>query len=139
MFARILAHRRAVAWYEQGKAALEQDDWDLAIACFRESIRLDSGYDGGYSGRGLALLKQFRFAEAIADFSDAIRLNPTHAFNFYCRSLCYEGAEDLAHARADQQEAIRLDPAIDQSRVPSTRAARIGRRLLDWRGALRYA
>jgi tetratricopeptide (TPR) repeat protein len=109
MFRRILARRRAVACYEQGKAALDRDDLDLAIACFGEAIRLDPGYDGGYSGRGLAWLKKFCFPEAIADFSEAIRLNPACAFNYYCRSLCYQGAEDQGRARADEEEALRRD------------------------------
>jgi tetratricopeptide (TPR) repeat protein len=124
MFRRILARRRAVACYEQGKAALDRDDPDLAIACFREAIRLDPGYDGGFSGRGLAFLKKFCFPEAIADFSDAIRLNPARAFNYYGRSLCYQGAEVHRRARAGQEEALRLDPAIDRPREPAVRPAR---------------
>jgi tetratricopeptide (TPR) repeat protein len=131
MFGRIVARRRAVACYEQGKAALDRDDLDLAIACFREAIRLDPGFDGGFSGRGLALLKKFCFTEAIADFSDAIRLNPARAFNYYCRSLCYQGAEDQGRARADEEEALRLDPAIGRSQEPAARPARGGRHLLE--------
>ena len=131
MFRRILARRRAIACYEQGKAALDRDDLDLAIACFREAIRLDPGYDGGYSGRGLAWLKKFCFPEAIADFSEAIRLNSARAFNYYCRSLCYQGAEDHRRAWADREEALRLDPAVDRPQEPAAQSARGGRHLLE--------
>jgi tetratricopeptide (TPR) repeat protein len=116
MFGRILARRRAVACYEQGRAALDRDDLDLAIACFREAIRLDPRYDGGHTGRGLALLKQFSFQEAIADFSEAIRLCPECAFNYYCRSLCYEGMQDQHDARADEEETLQLCPVVDGAR-----------------------
>jgi tetratricopeptide (TPR) repeat protein len=112
MFGRTLARRRAVACYEQGRAALDRDDLDLAIACFREAIRLDPRYDGGYTGRGLALLKQFSFQKAIADFSEAIRLDPECAFNYYCRSLCYQGTQVQQDARADEEETRQLDPVV---------------------------
>jgi tetratricopeptide (TPR) repeat protein len=139
MVGRILARRRAVACYEQGKAALDRDDVDLALACFREAIRLDPGYDGGFTGRGLGLLKKLCFAEAIADFSEAIRLNPAWAFNFYCRSLCYQGAQDRGRARADREEALRRDPAIGRSQEPAARSARGGRLFPGWRRVVRYA
>jgi tetratricopeptide (TPR) repeat protein len=139
MFGRILARRRAVACYEQGKTALDRDDLDLAIACFREAIRLDPGCDAGFTGHGLALLKKFCFSEAIADFSEAIRLNPGCAFNYCCRSLCYHGADDPERARADQEEALRLSSAVGRSREPAAQLAREGRLLPGWCRVARYA
>ena len=131
MLRRILARRRAIGCYEQGRAALDRDDLDLAIACFREAIRLDPGCDAGFTGHGLALLKKFCFSEAIADFSEAIRLSSACAFNYYCRSLCYQGAEDHRRAWADREEALRLDPAVDRPQEPAAQSARGGRHLLE--------
>lgn len=121
MIGRIWARRRAVACYEQGKDALDREDFDLALAFFREATRLDPDYDAGFTGRGMAWLKKFCFAEAIADFSDAIRLNPARAFNYYCRGLCYQGLGEAQRARADQEAAIRLNPVThpcDRRRSP---------------------
>jgi len=59
-----------------GVEAFDKQDFDLAISCFTETIRLDPSDAGGYFGRGRALLHEDRSKEAIADFTEALKRHP---------------------------------------------------------------
>ncbi len=58
--------------YDQVKTELEKgwtyaydDDWDTAIACFTEAIRLDPNYVGAYEDRGWAYVNKGEDDKAI--------------------------------------------------------------------------
>lgn len=98
--------------YREGKAALDRNDFDLALCYFSEVIRTDRWFAAGHCGRGFTHLKKGNCEQAIADFSEAIRLAPRNADCCYYRSLCYEVRGDNDRAIADQVQAFRLDPHV---------------------------
>lgn len=91
-------------YYRQGKL-------DDAIACYRQSIRLDLTYTVAHDNLGLALESQGKPEQAIACFRRAIELEPkTSSFHANLgRTLATEGKLD--EAIACFRTAIELDPS----------------------------
>lgn len=119
---------QALDSYRQGEQALEQEDYDLAIRCFSAAVRLDSGFDAGYRGRGLARLKQGDYRRAHTDFSEAIRLCPEDAAGYFYRSFCYSGQGDWARERRDYEKALILDPDVERCCVRTRPTSATGNR-----------
>jgi Tfp pilus assembly protein PilF len=61
---------------ERGNAALDQHDYDTAVAEFTEAIRLDPQSDAAYHNRAHAYASKKEYAKAIPDYNEAIRLAP---------------------------------------------------------------
>jgi tetratricopeptide (TPR) repeat protein len=75
--------------YQQGKKAFSRNDFDAAIRCCNEAIRLDPKDADAYCYRGLAYGDQGEHDKAIADFTEAIRLDPKCAAAYLCRGEAY--------------------------------------------------
>jgi tetratricopeptide (TPR) repeat protein len=103
----------SMAWaddtFERGRDAYYKKDYDLAIACFSEVIRLNSKDDAAYGCRGCAYDEKGEYAKAIADHSEAIRLNPRSATHHHNRGHAYHHKAQYERAVADYTEAIRLN------------------------------
>ena len=100
------AKKKAVT---QGTTALDVQDFDLAISCFTEAIRLDAKDPVGYYNRAVAYGKKGEFDKAIADYTEAIRLDPQNAQAYCIRGVTYSGKGETDKAIEDLTEAIRLD------------------------------
>ena len=61
---------------EKGNAFLARQDWDNAIACYTEAIRLDPNDVRAYNDRGNAYQKIGEKGKADADFAKAKELEP---------------------------------------------------------------
>jgi tetratricopeptide (TPR) repeat protein len=99
--------------YDQGKAALDKYDLDLAISCFTEAIRIDPKHTEAYAHRALAYkckggLDKELLDKAIADFTEAIRLRPDYAFAYDSRGSVYKRMNENQKAESDFAEAKRL-------------------------------
>ena len=62
--------------YDRGVEAFQKGEFDLAITCFNEAIRLDPTDANAYYGRANAYNKKGEHDKAIADLNEAIRLDP---------------------------------------------------------------
>jgi Flp pilus assembly protein TadD len=58
-------------------ALLMKEDYEQAMSCFNEVLRLDPKNAQGYHWRGVVYQRRGDFAKAIADEKSAIRLDPT--------------------------------------------------------------
>ena len=74
---------------EQGKVALDKNDFDLAISCFTEAIRLDQKCAMAYGYRGRAYQKKGDTDRAITDSVKAIQLDPNNAQAYFHRGFVY--------------------------------------------------
>jgi tetratricopeptide (TPR) repeat protein len=65
----------AITEYNKGVDFVEREDWDTAIACFSEAIRLKPDYAEAYYNRGIVYENQGDQAKADADFArfDALK------------------------------------------------------------------
>jgi tetratricopeptide (TPR) repeat protein len=95
---------------DQGKAAYERGDFDTAIACLTEAIRLDPTPASVYSDRGGTYATKGDYDKAIADYTEAIRHDPTFTEAYNNRGMVYQIKREFDKAIADYTEAIRLDP-----------------------------
>lgn len=108
--------------FDQGVAALKKKDYDGAIACFDEAIRLNPKYAQAYLKRGISYADgREDYDKAIADYTEAIRHDPKNADAYHHRGQASynrgvlqkrtdKAKEEYDKAIADCTEAIRLDP-----------------------------
>jgi tetratricopeptide (TPR) repeat protein len=105
--------RKAAEYFQKGRQALDQNDFDLAISWFNACIQHDPTRDLGFFGRGFAHLKKADYDSAIADLSEAIRLRPDNPYSYYYRSLCYSGTGRRTLEGVDLKKAVGLGAEID--------------------------
>jgi tetratricopeptide (TPR) repeat protein len=113
--------------FTQGSEANYRKDYDLAISCYTEAIRVStmvrpSSYVAvAYHNRGFAYREKGKLDNAIADFTEAIRLDPKNDLFYLARGGTYEqkgrGSDfddvspyESSEAVRDYSEAIRLKP-----------------------------
>ena len=60
--------------FNKGRGFAEREDWDTAIACYTEAIRLKPGLVEAYNNRGIAYRKKGDKAKADADVAKAKEL-----------------------------------------------------------------
>jgi len=63
--------------FKQGKEALDQKDFDMAIACFNAAIRKNPTNAAAYFYRSNAYAAKNDYDKAIMDMTEAIHLAPT--------------------------------------------------------------
>jgi tetratricopeptide (TPR) repeat protein len=96
----------------KGKAAVEKDNPDAAIAAFTEAIRLDPKMAEAYYCRARVLSDKNENAKAIADYSQAVKLNPKYAEAWCNRGREYAVDGQVEKALADLAEAIKINPKL---------------------------
>jgi len=102
--------RPGLVYLERGKAYLQQDDNDRAIADFTTVLQLDSGAADAYNYRGIAYGNKGDFDSAIADFDKAIQLDPRLRNAHNNRGLAFSRIGNEARARADFEKEKELFP-----------------------------
>ncbi len=102
----------AQVWFERGYVyAVEAKNFDEAIRCFSESIRLEPNSYTAFHNRGRALMDKGDFNSAIADFGEAIQINPNLPNAWANRGFAIiESGGDIEQALNDLNEATKLDP-----------------------------
>ncbi len=104
--------KRAQEQHTQGRAYCETGDFDKAVACFDEAIRMDGDLGKAYRDRGIAYLSLGEETKALADFSAAIRLDPKDARAYWNRGIVYRRKHMDREADADFRKAKHLNPAL---------------------------
>jgi tetratricopeptide (TPR) repeat protein len=94
----------------KGIAFSDKSDWDTAISCFSEAIRLDANYADAFYNRGFAYDKQGLHEQAVKDYTQAIQLNPENAAPYYKRAVIFKDSGMHDEAIQDFTEVIRLFP-----------------------------
>ena len=103
------------AYTGRGNAHRKAGAFDLALADYEQSIRLNPGRSDTYYSRGLVYRDKKDFDRAIADYTHAIRgfnlrtLPLTYKRDYLnSRAIAYERKGSFALAMADYEAAIRL-------------------------------
>lgn len=97
-------YNRAVGYYGQ-------QQYDLAITNFSNSIGLSPNYVDAYIYRGLAYYGKQNYSMALQDYNKAISLNPNYQLAYYNRGLTYYTQRIYDLAIADFTTSISLNPA----------------------------
>ena len=72
----------ASEWFEHGYVFQQDKNFDEAIRCYTEAIRLEPNLSGTYNNLGILLKGLKRYGEAEAAYRKAIELNPSDADRF---------------------------------------------------------
>ena len=102
----------AIAYNNRGSARSTKGDYELAIADYDSSIKLNPTLSNAFNNRGLAYKKKGASDQAIADFTKAISLSPDDAGPLANRGQAYENKRDYELALKDFNDAIRIQPAL---------------------------
>ncbi len=101
----------AQEWFERGYVfATQAKNFEEAIRCFSEAIRLQPDGVGAYYNRAIVRRDNNDLQGALADYNEAIRLQPDSAEAYYNRAIVRRDNQDLQGALADFDEAIHLQP-----------------------------
>lgn len=106
------AKKRALEELTKGRHFCDSGDFDKAIPCFDEAIRLHAELGKAYRDRGIAWLALGEENKALADFSVAVRLDPKDARAFWNRGIVYRRKHMDKEADADFRKARQLDPSL---------------------------
>ncbi|MDR0916965.1 MAG: tetratricopeptide repeat protein [Oscillospiraceae bacterium] len=104
--------KTAEDYFNEGDLLYDNNEYERAIECYNEAVRLAPADDAAYNKRGIAYGKLERYDEAIADITEAIRLDPDYAAAYNNRGIAYGKLERYDEAIADFTEAIRLNPDL---------------------------
>lgn len=94
--------------FNKGVDFQKKEDWDTAIACYTEAIRLKPDYANPYFGRGIAYDEKGEYDKAIKDHSEAIRLKPDDPDFYNNRGVTHQKNGDQSKADADFAKANAL-------------------------------
>jgi tetratricopeptide (TPR) repeat protein len=101
--------------FEQAQRALDQGDYDAAIARLDEAIRLEPKQAKFQGLRGLAWLRKGQYAKGMADLKAAIQLTPGDAGAQYQPSSTKQLAgEALRHGQQQVAKMVGNRPAMSQ-------------------------
>ena len=118
-------------------------EYDLAIADFGKSIRIDKSYAISFNNRGYAYQRKRMSKEALEDYTEAINLSPKTPKFYIGRASVKIDMDKLDDAIADLNEAIRLDPKDSEAFLVRGEAKRLkhdlGGALADCEAAIRLS
>jgi tetratricopeptide (TPR) repeat protein len=98
-----------VAYNNKGAALSELKQYEEAIKCLDEAIRLDPKDAFAYNNKGVALGNLKQYDEAIKCCDEAIRLKPKYAVTYNNKGVALDELKQYEKAIKCLDEAIRLD------------------------------
>jgi hypothetical protein len=108
------------ALYQQGWAALLEDkeaphaaeQFQKALALFRQAVEKRNDYDGAWFSAGYCLVELERYQEALDCFKQAIRIMPNYAGARWGLGTAYLGLGRYQDSLESFKEAIRIKPDL---------------------------
>ena len=101
--------RTTEEWYTEGRRQIDAENYDEAIRCFDEAIRLSPAFGYAYYGRGFSLHRKGEFENALKDFDQAIRLQPSYAESYAERGAIYFETGNYHAALNDYEAYMRMN------------------------------
>jgi len=98
-----VAHAR----YQRGTAYVTKKEYDLALADFNESLRLNPKEARAFVARGGIYLYRAEYKRAIADFDEALKLSPKEINALVNRGVTYRQKNDPDRALVDFNRALK--------------------------------
>ena len=96
--------------FTRGDAYMAREQYDLAIAEYTKTIKLNKDEAEKYYYRGLAYVEREQYDLAITDFTEAIRLAPVNAEMYHVRADIYRMQELYDLAIVDYNKTLKLEP-----------------------------
>jgi tetratricopeptide (TPR) repeat protein len=96
--------------HAQGYAARKKENYDIAIDCYTQALKLNQKYFKALFNRGFAYDKIGDFDKAIIDYSQAIDIEPNNPYAYYNRAISYDKKGDIEKTIEDFSASIKLLP-----------------------------
>ena len=106
--------------YKEGISFAASKDYEKAIEAFNKALKVDSGYDNAYWGRGVARAVQGKIDRAISDYDKALELNVCHPWAYYNRGCAWRDKGNYDKAIEDFTRHLEIRPR--DAEAYSTRA-----------------
>ena len=100
----------------RGQAYDTKGEYDLAIADYSQSLRLNRDNPRAFFNRAVAYANKGEHQRAVADFNEAIKLDPQDADAYLGRGAMHEELDNEAAARADYQKALQIVPEHEDAK-----------------------
>ena len=101
----------AAALKARGNKAYQRKDWNTAIACFSNAIKIDGTNHAYYSNRSAAHLAKGSADDALADAEACIALQPAWAKGYLRQGNALAALYRLGDANDAYSKGIKTDPA----------------------------
>jgi intracellular septation protein A len=136
--------RNPSAWIAQNNLGLifwRTGKLEDAIACLRQTVRLEPGFAEGHNNLGNALSQTGQFQAAIKEYEQALRIDPNLAEADYNLANTLSRAHRFPEAIAYYKQAVRLKPDYAEAHyhlgVALERSNKREEALSEYEGALR--
>lgn len=96
----------------QGDRFRDLEQYEDAIDCYSNAIRLQPNIAEFYNNRGFALDRLCKYVDAISDYDKAIALDPQIPNYYNNRGFAYNRLGEYDKAVSDYLKAIALNPAL---------------------------
>ena len=97
-------------YLDQGLVHYKNKDFDSAISCYTEALKIDPDNVAAHNSRASLYTKKREFDLAIEDYTSVIRINPKNANSFYGRGIAYKNLKFYEQAVSDLETALGIDP-----------------------------
>ncbi|XP_023530929.1 uncharacterized protein LOC111793324 [Cucurbita pepo subsp. pepo] len=110
---------------EKGNQAYKEKQWEKAIGCYTEAIKLNGRNATYYSNRAAAYLELGRFHQAEADCSKAIDLDKKNVKSYLRRGTAREMLGFYKEAIEDFSHALVLEPTNKRASISAERLRKL--------------
>ncbi len=100
---------------ERGVGYFRKKEWDLALADFTESLKINPRDNVLWANRADTYRNKKEYKLALEDSKKSIELNPKNKRNYYVRGLIYYDQNNYEFAIPEFGEAVKLDPKYDEA------------------------
>ena len=88
----------------------KEEDYESALNCYDEAIRIDPNYEASYNRKGLALVKLGNYKEALKCYDKALEIDPNSLEFFKNRALALYDLKEYKDAITDFDKYLEQKP-----------------------------
>lgn len=110
-----VAQASADDWFQRGNAQVSQQQWQSALDCYREAVRVDPNHPGAHAYAG-NVLRQLRQADAaLAAYDRAIAIKPDYVEVHYNRGALLLQTRQPRAALESFDKALSVNPSLTEA------------------------
>lgn len=95
---------------DEGRKLQEQGNFQKALECFNQAVKMAPDKSSLYAARGLLHYQMKTYHLALEDYDKAVKMDPTSAMNYLNRGDAYLVMAKHDLAMKDYEKTIKLDP-----------------------------
>jgi tetratricopeptide (TPR) repeat protein len=99
-------------WFQRGSAHIPQQQWQQALECYQEAVRVDPGHAAAHAYMGNVLRQLGKANEALVAYDRAIVIKPDYAEVHYNRASLLQQAGQPGPALASYEAAVASNSAF---------------------------